>query len=170
MPMLELTRRELLRTGALALGAAALAPRTLFAAEAAWLVAARTSPLVYISPLKKDGAESRCHGEVWFFVDGGDVVIATAAKGWKARALALGRDQARIWVGDFGTYAGARDKVAAAPSFLARASLDKDPAAFARLLAAFGSKYPDEWGKWKPRFESGYADGSRVVIRYKPAA
>lgn len=170
MSTFELTRRELLRASALAFGAAALAPRTLFAAEPAWVAAAKASPLVYISPLKKDGAESRCHGEVWFFLDAGDVVIATSVKGWKARALALGRDQARVWVGDFGSYAGARDKVAAAPSFLARASLDKDPATFARLLAAYGTKYPDEWGKWKPRFESGYADGSRVVIRYKAQA
>lgn len=164
-----LTRRELLRAGALTVGAVALLPRIGFAADAAWLAAAKTSPLVYVSPLKKDGAESRCHGEVWFFLDGGDVVLATSVKSWKARALGLGRDQARVWVGDFGTYAGARDKVAAAPTFLAHAAIDRDPATFQRLLAAYGTKYPDEWAKWKPRFESSYADGSRVVIRYKPA-
>ena len=169
MSKLELTRREVLRAGALTLGAAALAPRALFAAEAAWLGAARTSPLVYVSPLKKDGSESRCHGEVWFFIDGGDVVLSTSVKSWKARSLGMGRKQARVWVGDFGPYAGAKDKVNAAPGFLANASLDRDPATFTRLLEAYGKKYPDEWGKWKPRFESGYADGSRVVIRYKQA-
>ena len=134
--------------------------------ETAWLAAAKTSPLVYVSPLLASGAESRCHGEVWFFVDGGDVVLATATKTWKARALAAGRNQARIWVGDFGPYEGAAEKVAGAPNFVATATLDKDRAVFDRLLAAYAEKYADEWGKWKPRFESSYADGSRIVIRY----
>jgi hypothetical protein len=165
----ELTRRELLVAGACALGAATLWSRRVFAADdPAWLAAAKISPLVYVSPLLKDGKESRCHGEVWFFVDGGDVVLATATDTWKARALAVGRTGARIWVGDFGPYAAAKAKLASAPNFVATASLDKDRAVFARLLAAYAVKYADEWGKWKPRFESSYADGSRVVIRYSP--
>ena len=165
----ELSRRELLIAGACALGAAAFWPRRSWAAdEPAWLAAARTSPLVYVSPLLKDGSESRCHGEVWFFVDGGDVVLATAAKTWKAQALGLGRDRARVWVGDFGPYQKAPEKVKTAPSFVASARLDTDRAVFDRLLAAYAVKYPDEWAKWKPRFESSYADGTRVVIRYKP--
>ena len=36
-------------------------------------------------------------------------------------------------------------------------------------LAAFGAKYPDEWDKWEPRFRKGLADGSRVLIRYRPS-
>ena len=162
-----LSRRELLVAGACALGAATLGPRRAWAAgEAAWLEAARKSPLVYVSPLLANGSESRCHGEVWFFVDGGDIVLATAAKTWKARALAAGRKTARIWVGDFGPYAKAPEKLATAPSFVASARLEKDRAVFDRLLAAYAVKYPDEWGKWKPRFESSYADGSRIVVRY----
>ncbi len=161
-----LTRRELLLASACALGAAALWPRGARAADPAWLEAARKMPLVYVSPLLANGNESRCHGEVWFFVDGNDVVLATATDTWKARALGLGRNRARIWVGDFGPYAGAKDKLAGAPSFVATAKLDKDRAVFDRLLAAFAVKYADEWGKWKPRFESSYADGSRIVIRY----
>ncbi len=166
-----LSRRELLLAGACALGAAAVWPRGVFAAPApTWLEVAQKSPLVYVSPLLADGAESRCHGEVWFFVDGGDVVLATATKTWKARALELGRDTARIWVGDFGPYVKTPEKVKAAPNFVAKARLDKDRAVFDRLLAAYAVKYADEWGKWKPRFESSYADGSRVVIRYSPVA
>ncbi len=169
MSELELTRRELLVTGACALGATALWPRMAHAqAPASWLDVAKRSPLAYISPLTKDGGESRCHGEVWFFVDGGDVVIATATKTWKARAIASGRDRARIWVGDFGPYVKAPEKVATAPNLVAHASIDSDRAVFDRLLAAFAVKYPNEWDKWKPRFESGHADGSRVVVRYKP--
>ncbi|MGH9889530.1 MAG: hypothetical protein ACREBE_28615, partial [bacterium] len=93
---LELSRRGLLVGGALALGAAALLPRIGFAAESpGWLEVAKKSPLVYVSPLTKAGKESTCHGEVWFFVDGGDVVIATGTKTWKARSIAQGRDRAR---------------------------------------------------------------------------
>lgn len=127
------------------------------------------SPLVYISPLQKDGSESRCHGEVWYFVDGGDVVIATASDGWKSRAVKKGRDRARIWVGDFGRARSADGPFRKGPTFLARAEFDSDRAAFDRLLAAFAKKYPDEWDKWEPRFRKGYDDGSRVVIRYAAA-
>jgi hypothetical protein len=168
---LELSRRELLVGGALALGAAALIPRAVMAAAGpSWLEAAKTSSLVYVSPLSKAGKESTCHGEVWFFVDGGDVVLATATKTWKARALDKGLDRARVWVGSFGPYEDSPEKLASAPSFEASARVDKDRAAFDRLLAAYAVKYPDEWSKWKPRFESSYTDGSRVVIRYSPVA
>jgi len=47
--------------------------------------------------LHSDGRESTCHGEVWFFVDEGSVVIATGKDRWKTRALRSGRDRARIW-------------------------------------------------------------------------
>jgi hypothetical protein len=168
---LELSRRELLIGGALAFGAVALLPRSASAAAGpSWLEAAKTSALVYVSPLSKDGKESTCHGEVWFFVDGGDVVIATGTKGWKARAIGMGRDRAHVWVGSFGPYKDSPGKLASAPGFEAHASIDKERAVFDRLLAAYAVKYADEWGKWQPRFESGYADGSRVVIRYSPIA
>ena len=129
-----------------------------------------SSPLVYVSPLRSDGRESRCHGEVWFFEDAGDVVIGTGRDRWKGRAVAAGLDRARVWVGDFGPVSRAGDRYRAAPTFLTRASLDTDPATFERLLARFASKYADEWGKWGPRFEKSYADGSRILIRYAPIA
>ena len=164
----DLSRRELLVNGAYALGVALLWPRASHAqSPAGWLDVARKSPLAYVSPLSRDGRESRCHGEVWFFVDDGDVVIATGTQTWKARAIAAGLDRARVWVGDFGPYVKAPERVAKAPSFDAHASIDRDHAVFDRLLAAYAVKYPAEWGKWKPRFESSYADGSRVVVRYK---
>lgn len=128
------------------------------------------SPLVYVSPLKSNGAESRCHGEVWFFHDRGDVVLATGRNAWKSRALRKDLDRARIWVGDFGPVGSAGDRYRKAPSFLARASFDEDAATFRRLLDAYGKKYPDEWDRWKPRFERSYEQGSRLVIRYTPIA
>ena len=126
------------------------------------------SSYVYISPLKSDGAESRCHGEVWFSFDEGAVLIATSSEGWKARALGKGLTTTRVWVGDHGRVSSDGEKFRAGPTFEATASRDTDPAAFERLLASFGTKYPDEWGKWEPRFRKGYTDGSRVVIRYTP--
>ena len=125
------------------------------------------SPLVYVSPLRKDGSESACHGEVWFVAEGDDVLIVTAADRWKAKAIAAGRDRARLWVGDFGVWTRADGKWQNAPSFTARASFEKDAAARARALEAYGKKYPDEWDKWGPRFRTGLADGSRVLIRYR---
>ena len=123
---------------------------------------------MYVSPLAQSGAESRCHGEVWYFVDGGTVVIATAADRWKAVAIRKGRDRARLWVGDFGPVKRAGDAYRSAPSFLAEAEIVKERAVFDRLLESFAKRYSDEWGKWRPRFENGYGDGSRVVIRYTP--
>jgi hypothetical protein len=178
---LGLTRRELIVGGTLALGAAALLPRSLRAHEGHdgreghdFMLPAPASDalgkgkLVYVSPLKKDGKESHCHGEVWYFFDKGAVVIATASKGWKVRSVKSGSAKARIWVGDYGPFSEARDKLVKAPTFVASAAIDTDPATFTRLLESYGKRYPDEWDKWKPRFQSSYSDGSRTVIRYTP--
>jgi hypothetical protein len=171
----ELRRRDVLRAGAVMMGGVLLAPRVLRAEEPYRLPeitkqAMGTSPLVYISPLHPSGKESSCHGEVWFFDDGGDVVIATGKDAWKARAVGKGWDGARIWVGDFGPVSRASDKFRTAPEFKARASIDTDPEVFERLMASFAKKYADGWDKWEPRFRKGYGDGSRVVIRYTPIA
>ena len=169
-----LTRRALLSGAALSLGALALWPRGLRAADAKFDVGSAVvdllakGKLVYVSPLKADGRESRCHGEVWYFWDKDAVAIGTATTGWKTRAVKSGKNRARIWVGDFGSYSGAAEKLRSAPTFLASAAVDTDPATFDRLLASYALRYADEWGKWKPRFESSYKDGSRTVIRYTP--
>jgi hypothetical protein len=128
------------------------------------------SPLVYISPLKKDGSESRCHAEIWFAWDRGSVVVVTSKDSWRARALGRGLERARIWVADYGRIRfGAAGKLARAPRFEARGRVDADPAAFARVLPIYARKYPDEWAsKWEARFKQGMADGSRVLIRYTP--
>lgn len=128
------------------------------------------SPLVYISPLLKGGDESRCHGEVWFFVDQGDVVIFASKDSWKARALSLGRNRARIWVGDFGPVGRAGDRFRTAPHFVAQAGVDGRPEVFERLMKSYAKRYAEGWGKWGPRFRKGYHDGTRELIRYRPVA
>ncbi len=172
----RISRRQALKGGGLLLGALALPAPLAGLARSSPSDGPGTpsrellgsSPLVYVSPLRADGSESRCHGEVWFFRDGEDVVLATGKDTWKARALRKGFDRARIWVGDFGAYSAAKDKVAAAPRFDARAEWDFDRAVFTRLLEAYARKYPGAWSNWKPRFESGFQNGSRIMIRYKP--
>ena len=167
----ELSRREFLARGAVAAGALAL-PRLGFASEYELSDAAKGalegSPFVYISPLHPDGSESRCHGEVWYFFDKGDVVIYSDKQTWKARALASGRETARVWVGDLGRGRFKGERFRQGPSFQARGNSSRDAAAFERLLAAFGKKYPDEWGTWEERFRNGWANGSRVLLRYTP--
>ena len=80
-------------------------------------------------------------------------------------------DGARIWVGDYGPWKkllGGGETFRKAPSFDARAAAVKAPALLERLLASYTKKYPAEIGKWRDRFTEGYADGSRVLIRYTP--
>jgi hypothetical protein len=132
-----------------------------------------SSPYVYVSPLRADGSESTCHGEVWFAWLDGSVVLTSAATTWKARAVARDLEKARVWVGDHGrwkTALGRNEGFRAAPSFVARASVVKDEALLERLLAVYEKKYPAEIGRWRDRMRAGNADGSRVLLRYAPEA
>lgn len=177
--MRQLTRRELLAFAAAA-AATPLLARTTRAQERAAGASPlapparsllESSPFVYICPLRADGHESTCHGEVWFAWLDGNVVVITAHDRWKARSLAAGLDRARVWVGDHGTWktlTGRSDAFRSAPSFDARGRLVKDPETLARLLAAYEKKYPAEIGRWRERFEKGFASGERVLIAYAP--
>lgn len=129
------------------------------------------SEFVYVSPLRSDGSESTCHGEVWYGWLDGAVVINTAPGTWKARALAKGLDRARIWVGDYGRWKrmlGTSDDFRKGPSFYARAERSRDEALLERLLALYDEKYPEEIGRWRDRMRQGFHDGSRLLVRYVP--
>ncbi len=132
-----------------------------------------SSRFVYVSPLRSDGEESLCHAEVWYGWVDGAVVLITGRDGWKARAVARGLDRARIWVGDYGRWkrlVGHDESFRKGPSFVARAERVRDAALLERLLAIYDEKYPEEIGRWRDRMRNGYADGSRVLIRYRPDA
>jgi len=165
-----LTRRGFL--GALAgAGAVALSPRLAWPAEpSAFEQAARTSALVYVTPLRSDGSESRCHAEVWFVADGADLLVVTNRERWRAAAIARGLGRARLWVGEHGVWTRANGAWKASPTRDASAAIVSEPEAHARALTLFGSKYSGEWKKWGPRFEEGLASGDRVLIRYTPDA
>jgi hypothetical protein len=130
------------------------------------------SPFVYISPLRSDGAESRCHGELWYAWLDDSVVVTVASDRWKASALSKGLDRARVWVGDHGRwknwYGGNNEAFRAAPSFEARVSRADEPGLLERLLDVYERKYPDEIASWREPMRAGNADGSRVLLRYVP--
>ena len=133
--------------------------------------ALRDSPFAYISPLLSNGEESRCHSEVWYGWLDGAVVIITATKAWKTRAMIRGLTRTRIWVGDYGRVKkviGSNEAFRSGPSFVARAELVKTPAMIGRLLAVYDKKYPDEIKSWRGPMQAGLADGSRLMIRYVP--
>jgi len=179
---LPLTRRVFLRrTGISVLGLAIgiqAAPEIARAASAKsskpLLDLLQSSPFVYISPLRKNGQESRCHAEVWFAWIDESIVITVAADRWKATALERGLTGARIWVGDHGRWktpvGGRKEAFRQAPSFSARAEKVEDPKMIDRLLDVYAEKYPGEIDRWRDRMKAGNADGSRIMIRYRPDA
>jgi len=143
------------------------------ALDAKLLAAFTKSPYVYVCPLLANGAESSCHGEVWFGWLGGAAVVITATTTWKARSLARGLEQARIWVGDHGRWKQMltrNEGFRAAPSCLAHAERSKDAKLLDELLALYDVKYPKEIANWREKMRAGFADGSRVLIRYVPEA
>jgi hypothetical protein len=132
-----------------------------------------TSPFVYVSPLRADGEESTCHGEVWFAWLDGSVVVNTRRGTWKAKALERGLDRARLWVGDYGRWKGRfggkpDESFRQGPSFDARARFETDRAVLDRLIAAYEKKYPKEFGRWREDMQAGFYSGERRLIRYQP--
>lgn len=169
-----LSRREILIAGSVLLGSSvaswplarhARAQTTATSLEAAL----EHSEFVYVSPLRSDGEESRCHGEVWYGRLDGSVVLITSSKSWKARALAKGLTSARIWVGNHGRWKGLltrNEEFRKAPHFDARVERSRDGTLLDRLLALYETKYPREIGDWRDRMRDGFADGSRLLLRY----
>jgi hypothetical protein len=170
--MLKFTRRQLLLGTAVSAGALTLAPLATKAASYSLPEAAKKalveSPLVYISPLQANGEESRCHGEVWYYVDGSDVIVGSAMSTWKVRALNKGLDRARVWIADYGPEWRSLGRYRSAPGFLAQVSIDQSKRVFEGLMQGHAQRYPDEWGKWEERFRTEYIAGTRKILRYSP--
>jgi hypothetical protein len=172
------SRRGVLR-GAAMLWGVVLLPASLsrsrgaeFRVSKAAQAAIETSKLIYITPIKSDGKESACHAEVWFCKDGADLLVVTKEGLWRSQAIKRGLDRARIWVGDHGVWKRSNGAFRNAPTLLARAEqISSDAEAVERTLKAMSAKYADEgWSTYGPRFKQGLADGSRVLLRYRPIA
>lgn len=166
-----IARRTFLQAGLLATASLTL-PLRAFAWEPpkALAQAIEESPLVYVSPLLANGDESRCHGEVWFVADHGELLVVTSPTRWRAAAIGLGLGTARMWVGDFGLWKKSEGRYRKAPGCVANARLESDQKVHDRALALFGKKYASVWDSWGPRFKDGLASGERVMIRYTPNA
>jgi hypothetical protein len=179
-PAFPTTRREFLqRLGAVVAGSAVTglglslpARRAAAAPPALSKRLLEESPFAYISPLLANGQESRCHGEVWYAWIDDAVVVTVASDRWKAAALAKGYDRARVWIGDHGrwkTWSGGRNEAfLQGARFDARVDKADDPGLIETLLSAYARKYPSEIDQWRDKMRAGAADGSRVLLRYRP--
>jgi len=132
-----------------------------------------TSKFVYVSPLRKDGAESTCHGEVWYAWLDGSVVLNSRRGTWKVQSLEKGFDRARIWVGDYGRWkpvigSERSEAFRKAPSFDAHASFETDRKLLDRLIALYEKKYEGEFDRWREDMQTGFFSGQRKLIRYTP--
>ena len=163
-----ISRRTLLKISAAA-AAVPLLP-VLGRAEPSWRAAADTSPLIYLTPIQSNGAESRCQAEIWFASFGGAMYVVTATAAWRAQAIRQGLTQARIWVGDVGMWQRADGGYKALPMVGATASIETDAAVQEQVLEVMGGKYSAAWDTWGPRFRNGLTDGSRVMLKYEPTA
>ena len=161
---MALSRRKVLVFSSTALVLPTIATVRVFASPK--MGDALNSSLVYLTPLKTDGSESVCHGEVWFVVHDGSLYVSTDSNAWRADAVRKGLDLARLWLGEHGVWTKAGNKFKSSPSFVARAELSTDRATHTAALAKFGEKYPERWDTWGPRFAKGLEDGSRALIKY----
>ena len=163
------TRRDLV-VGLAVAPAIPILVRTAFAEDAGATPADKleTSRLVYLTPIKSNGEESRCKAEIWFSHHDGDVFVVTPPATWRAEAVRRGLARARLWVGEFGVWTQSGGAFRKAPEFMATASIESDAQAQALVLSMMGEKYAESgWGRWGQRFKDGLADGSRVMIRYR---
>ena len=167
---MSLNRREALKGTALLLLSTSIGGRQAIAAESPAIGFLDKSALIYLSPFRSNGKESKCHGEVWFVHHNNEIYVVTQSDAWRAEALRRGLRRAAIWIGEFGTWKSAKDKYRSAPYLVIEGRLEDDASVHAELLNHFGDKYSNEWGTWGPRFRNGLADGSRVMLRYKVAS
>ena len=124
--------------------------------------ALEASKLVYLTPIKSDGEESRCKAEIWFGYHGGDVYVVTPPDAWRAEAVGQGLTRARLWVGEFGVWTRADGAFREAPELMASASLTTDATLQAEVLEKMGAKVrrrrleplgrgvPQRAGGWRP--------------------
>ncbi len=116
-----------------------------------------SSKYVYIQSERKSG-ELGSKAEIWFFEHDGAVWVGTPKSTYRVRRIQAGRTKAKVWI-------GSRD----GQSFEATGSLVKDDAVNEIMFKAFAEKYPDGWPSYEEGFRSGFADGSRTLVRYDPA-
>ena len=134
------------------LGLAQAAPG--HALEASVEQALRDSAYVYLTSQRKDGTFGE-PAEIWFMFEQGAVWVGTRKTSWRARRIGAGRTAATIAVGK-------RD----GPVLKATGRFVEDEKMYETMFRVFAEKYPQGWKKYEEGFRTGFADGSRVLIRY----
>lgn len=167
---MSINRRQALISTAAVLLSASGSRHFAMAADSPAVAFLDKSQLIYLSPLLSDGAESTCHGEVWFVHRGDDIFVVTPTDAWRAEALRRGLRRAAIWIGEFGEWKSAKDRFRSAPYLVIEGQIEPDTAVHEEVLGVYGVKYADEWGSWGPRFRDGLAKGERVLLRYQVAS
>jgi hypothetical protein len=114
------------------------------------------SEYVYIASTRKDGSLGKA-AEIWFMYRDGAVYVGTSPTSWRVKRIQWGRPGAKIWVGK-------RD----GPSFAATGELVDDDRIEGLLLETYAEKYPAGWKRYEESFRKGFADGSRVIVKYSP--
>ena len=117
----------------------------------------RDATYVYIQSERKNGEFGK-PAEIWFFYEGGAVIVGTRPTSWRVRRIKWGRRRARIAVGK-----------ADGPTFDAKGEVTHDKALEEKLLTEFARKYPDGWSRFADSFREGFKSGDRVLVRYTPA-
>ena len=118
--------------------------------------ALREARYVYIQSQRKSGEMGK-PAEIWFLYDDGAVVVGTRPTSFRVRRIRAKRTRAHIAVGK-----------PDGPAFDAVGEMVKDPALEQKLLAAYAVKYPEGWKTYEAQFRSGFANGERVLVRYRP--
>lgn len=114
----------------------------------------RKSTYVYVASQRKDGTFGE-PAEIWFMFEDGAVWVGTRKTAWRTKRIRAGRAAATIAVGK-------RD----GPTFAATGKIVVDEKMYETLFRTFAKKYPGGWSKYEEGFRTGFADGSRVLIRY----
>lgn len=164
---MSINRRELLTQGIALFTTSLILPTQSVAKESIAASALKKSALIYLSPILSNGAESKCHGEVWFVYHDEEIIVVTQHDAWRAEAIRKNLTTTAIWIGEFGVWTKAKNRYKSAPYVRATGRLEADKDTHAAVLEKFGAKYSNEWGSWGPRFTKGLSDGSRVMLRYK---
>ncbi len=159
-----LTRRQFLSTSITGAAVALLPGRLVADAHGGAKSALVDSNLVYISPIKSNGALSSCQAEVWYSMLGPDLYVCTATSSWRAQAPRKGLSKTKLWVGDLGPWRSADYQ--SLPEIEAMASVETDQDTLELVLAQFSDKYGAAFKSWDSRWRNGLKDGSRTMLKY----
>lgn len=124
-----------------------------------------TAKLIYLTPIKTDGEESKCQGEVWFVYLDSRLYVTTATDAWRAEAIRKDLKDARIWIGDYGVWTRAEEKYKEGPELMLEGSIFDDEDKLPEILEAFTEKYGT--GRYPRVFKEEIEEEKRVVLEYE---